>query len=334
MAGKATVFGGSGFLGRHLVRRLATAGWQVQIAARDIEKAALLKPCGEIGQIVPLQTDINDPRQVAGAVADADAVINLVGILFESGRNRFASVHADAAGTVAAAAKAAGTQTLVHVSALGADKDSEARYARSKAAGEEAVMAAFPGATVLRPSVVFGPEDNFFNMFAGMTRLTPVLPVYGCPTLPKISFGDDGLDVDLYGDGGTKFQPVYVGDVADAIMAALEIDDARGRCYELAGPTVYGFKALLDLLLKVTERKRFLVPVPFAMAEFQALFLELLPKPLLTRDQVALLKTDNVFSGDNPGLVDLGIEATAAEAILPTYLKRFRTPAHQGLQDA
>jgi len=334
MAGKATVFGGSGFLGRHLVRRLAAGGWQVQIAARDVEKAALLKPCGEIGQVVPLQTDITDPRQVAGAVTGVDAVINSVGILYESGRNRFSAIHAEAAGTIAAAAEAAGASKMVHVSALGADKDSEAQYARTKAAGEAAVMAAFPKATVLRPSVVFGPEDNFFNMFAGITRLTPVLPVYGCPTLPKVSYGDEGLDIDFYGDGGTKFQPVYVGDVADAIMAALERDDAEGRCYELVGPTVYSFKALLDLLLKVTERKRLLVPIPFALAEFQALFLELLPKPLLTRDQVTLLKTDNVFSGEHPGLADIGIEATAAEAILPTYLKRFRTPAHQGLQDA
>jgi len=333
MAGKATVFGGSGFVGRHVVRCLAAGGWQVQIATRDIEKAALLKPCGEIGQIVPLQTDITDPRQVAGAVAGSDAVINSVGILYETGRNRFGAIHAEAAGTIAAAAKAAGASKMVHVSALGADKDSEAQYARSKAAGEDAVMAAFPDAAVLRPSVVFGPEDNFFNMFAGMTRLTPVLPVYGCPTLPKISF-DDGLNIDFYGEGGTKFQPVYVGDVADAVMATLERDDAQGRCYELVGPTIYSFKALLDLLLKVTERRRILVPVPFAMAEFQALFLELLPKPLLTRDQVTLLKTDNVFSGEHPGLVDLGIQATAAEAILPTYLKRFRTPAHQGLQDA
>ena len=331
MRRRVTVFGGSGFVGRHLVRRLARAGDEIRIAVRDAEAALFLKTAGDVGQIVPWQTDIGDPAQVATAVADADTVINLVGILYQRGARSFEKIHIDGAATVAAAAKAAGAQRLLHMSALGADADSPSEYGRSKAAGEAAVREAFPQATVFRPSVIFGPEDNFFNKFAGLMRFLPVLPVIGAPLAPKFRFGGDRLvDIDFYGDGGPKFQPVYVGDVAEAMMRALETADSRGRTYELGGPTVYSFKQLMELLLAATERKRPLVPLPMVFAEMESWFLQLLPKPLITPDQVKLMGRDNVLSGEAPGLGDLGVAATAAEAILPIYLRRFRTPRRQG----
>ncbi len=328
----ATVFGGSGFLGRALVPRLAQAGLSVRVAVRDAEAAAKQKIDGDDGQVVPWAADITDPRQVAAAVEGADWVVNLVGILFERRKNTFQRIHAEGAANVAAAAKAAGARRLVHVSALGADRESPAKYARTKAAGEEAVMEAFPGATIVRPSVVFGPEDKFFNLFAGLSRLTPVLPVFGCPPLPVIKLpGKGGLvDIDLYGSGGTRFQPVYVGDVADALMAILSDAATAGFTYELGGPTQYSFKGIMELLLAETGRRRFLVPVPFAVGALQAWFLEMWPNPILTRDQVKLLKRDNVVSGDAPGFKELGIEPVAAEAVLPTYLHRFRPSRGRG----
>jgi NADH dehydrogenase len=256
---------------------------------------------------------------VAAAVADADAVVNLVGILFERGEQRFDALHADAAGRIAAQAKAAGATRLVQVSALGASPRARSRYARSKAAGEAAVLDAFTGATVLRPSVVFGPEDDFFNRFAALARLLPVLPVFGCP-MP--AFRDGAIDI--YGDGGTRFQPVYVGDVADAIVTCLARADTAGETYELGGPSVYSFKALMALVLRETDRACLLVPTPFWQASLAAWFLEFLPLPPLTRDQVTLLRADNVVTGDTPTLAALDIAPTAAEVILPTYLDRFR----------
>ncbi len=233
-------------------------------------------------------------------------------------------------------ASPSGAERLVHVSALGADENSPARYGRTKAAGEAAVMKAFPGATIVRPSVVFGPEDNFFNLFAGLARLTPVLPVFGCPVWPKIKlFPKDGLvDIDLYGDGGTRFQPVYVGDVGDAIMNILADPSTEGLSYELGGPRQYSFKEIMELLLAETGRKRFLGPVPFPIAAIEAWFLEFWPKPILTRDQVKLLTRDNVVSGSRPGFGELGIEPMPAEAIVPAYLSRFRPPARQGREAA
>jgi len=317
-----TVFGGSGFLGRHLVKRLAAEGAIVRVAVRDPGGANYLKPLGDVGQIVPWPADVTDRALVGAAVAGADTVVNLVGILFERGRSTFQRVHVEGAANVAAAAKEAGARRLVQVSALGADANSPADYGRTKAAGEVAALDAFPDATVVRPSVVFGSEDKFFNLFAGMARLLPVLPVFGCPTIPKVSlFGEDGLvKVDLYGNGGTKFQPVYAGDVADAIMGALSADDSKGRTFELGGPRVYSFKEIMELMLATIGRRRLLVPWPFAIANIQAWFLELAPVPLLTRDQLRLLQRDNVVSAGALTLADLGIEAAAAEAILPTYL--------------
>jgi NADH dehydrogenase len=302
--GIVTVFGGSGFIGRYVVQRLARDGWTIRVAVRHPARAKFLKPLGDIGQITPLCVPLQDAGAVAAALSGADAAINLVGVLFESGRQRFQAVQAEGAGTVAAAAAAAGVESLVQISAIGASPDSASAYARSKAEGEAAVRAAFPEAVILRPSVVFGPEDGLFNRFAEITRFSPALP--------------------LIGGGRTRFQPVYVGDVARAVMKALTDPACRGKVYELGGPKVYSFKELMVLLLSTIGRKRLLVDLPFGVARLQATFLELLPQPLLTRDQVTLLRDDNVVSPGALTLQDLGIEATAPEAVIPTYLDRYR----------
>ncbi len=301
---RAVVFGGSGFLGRHIVRRLANAGARIIVAVRDAEAAAHLKPLGDPGQIVARRGDLRDEASVAAAVEGADIVVNLVGILFESGRQTFAAVHTQGARRVAEAAVAAGARRLIHVSAVGASPTSPSLYARSKAAGEAAVQKAFPQATIVRPSIVFGPEDDFFNRFANLALFTPVLP--------------------LYGGGNTRFQPVYVGDVAEAVLRIANDPATAGKTYELGGPRIYTFREVLEVILRVTGRRRLLVPLPFWVADFQARFLELLPKPLLTRDQVKLLKRDNVVGTRAPGLADLGIAPTSVDAILPAYLARYR----------
>ncbi len=323
-----TVFGGSGFIGRHVVRRLAKEGAQVRVAVRDPETANYLRLMGGVGQIVPVPTDINDPASVARALQGADQAVNLVGILFEAGKQRFQQVHTDAAASIADTSKTAGVRDLVHVSAIGADVKSDALYAKTKGLGEVAVKKAFSGVTILRPSIVFGPEDGFFNLFAGMSRLAPVLPVFGCPAWPKVSvFSDKGLiDVDFYGDGGTKFQPVYVGDVADAVMKALESHETAGKVYELGGPNVYSSEELMALMLRIIGRRRILLPIPFWVLNIMGFFMEALPKPFITRDQVKLLRRDNVVSRRAKKLQDLGIAPTAAESVLPTYLARFRIP--------
>jgi NADH dehydrogenase len=304
MTSLVTVFGGSGFLGRHTVRALAKAGYRIRVAVRHPNLGNFLLPMGSVGQIQIVKTNIEDVDQIAAAVRGADVVINLVGILYQSGHQSFDSIHAEAAGAIAAAAKSAGAQSFIQVSSIGADEESESAYARTKAEGETRVRAAFPDATILRPSIVFGPEDNFFNRFAALARMLPFLP--------------------LIGGGTTKFQPVYVSDIAAAIVKCAQDPATRGRLYELGGPGIYSFKDLMELILRETCRKRLLVPVPFAIAMLQATFLQLLPKPLLTRDQVKLLKFDNVVSAGALTLADLGIQADSLEAILPSYLWRFR----------
>ena len=304
MSGTVTVFGGSGFLGRYVVQRLARDGWTIRVAVRHPARAKFLKPLGEIGQITPICVPVQDREAVAAALNGADAAVNLVGILFEGGRQRFQAVHAEGAKTIATAAAEAGVTSLVHLSAIGAGPEAAASYARSKGEGEAAVRAAFPEAVILRPSVVFGPEDDFFNRFARMTRISPALP--------------------LVGGGRTRFQPVYVGDVASAVVRALNDPACRGKIYELGGPRIYSFRELMELLLKVIGRKRALVGLPFGLARLQAAFLELLPKPPLTRDQVTQLRYDNVVSPGALTLKDLGIEATAPEAVIPSYLERYR----------
>src|SRR5262245_49351429 len=299
-----TVFGGTGFIGRYLVQRLARAGWLVRLPARNPDRALFLKPQGDVGQIVPMAADIRDSVSVRSAIAGATAVVNLVGLLFERGRQSFQAVHVEGAARVAAAATELGASRLLHMSALGADPSSDSRYARTKAEGEAAVRAAFPTATVIRPSIVFGPEDQFFNRFARMSQLSPALP--------------------LIGGGRTRFQPVYVGDVADAMLQAVSEPRHAGLLFELGGPGIYTFRALIEIMLAETRRRRVLVPVPFWAARLQAMVLGLLPRPPLTLDQVKLLRRDNVLSGLHPGLTDLGVRPTALEAVIPTYLERYR----------
>ncbi len=317
-----TVFGGSGFIGRHLVQRLAADGWTVRVAVRDTEGAAFLQPLGNMGQIIAVPCNVGHRLSVELALQGADAVVNLVGILHESGKATFQAIHVDGARTVAEAAAKAGVAKLVHMSALGADKASDSDYARSKALGEEAVRAAFPKATILRPSVVFGPEDDFFNRFAVMLRTFGVLPVITGDGF-KLIRRAGGVSIDLYGSGGPKFQPVYVGDVADAFMVALHSDDAAGKTYELGGPEVMSMKQVHELIMKATERCALLVPLPFAMARLQAMVLQYWPKPMLTPDQVRLMRKDNVLTG-KPGFEQLGITPTAPEVIVPTYLLRHK----------
>ena len=299
-----TIFGGSGFLGRQTVRALARDGWRIRVAVRHPHMSFFLKPAGQVGQIAAVKCDVTDPDQVAAAVSGADAVVNLTGILYSGGGQNFEDVHADGAGNIAEASAKAGVTALVHVSAIGADSESHSAYAQSKAQGEARVRAAFADATILRPSIIFGPDDSFFNRFAGLARLSPILP--------------------LIGGGKTRFQPVFVGNVAAAIATALSSEAARGKTYELGGPTIYSFKELMDVICDTTGRKRLLLPIPFGLAMFKAFFLQMAPKPLLTPDQVRLLKVDNVVSPTALTLADLGITPTSVEAEVPAYLWRYR----------
>jgi len=303
-AARVVVFGGSGFIGRYVVKRLAEAGSPVRVACRDTERAKFLKPMGAVGQIAPVLANVRYPDTVVRACEGVDAVVNLVGILVESGAQRFDAVQAEGAGAIAQAAAAAGARKLVHLSAIGADADGDSLYAHSKAAGEAAIHAAFPSATILRPSVVFGPEDDFFNRFADLARLSPALPLI---------------------DGGhTRMQPVYVGDVADAVCHALNHTACENQTYELGGPQVMTMREIMEYTLEQTGQKRLLVPLPSAIAAFKARFLELLPKPPLTRDQLKLLAVDNVVGKGAKTLADLGIQPTPIDAVAPRYLARFR----------
>jgi len=307
-----TVFGGSGFVGRHIVRRLAESGARVRVAVRDTEKAYFLKTCGDLGQVSLVPVSIGSDEEVARAVEGADWVVNCVGILYERGSRTFDAIHVRGAERIAKAAARAGATRLVQLSALGADAQSPSAYARSKAAGEAAVKAAFPEAVMLRPSVIFGQDDGFFNMFADLARISPVLP-YFTHVVPHAE-----------GGGGTKFQPVFVGDVAEAAVTVLSESDHGGKSYELVGPTVYTMREILEMIIHYTDRTTWICGMPFWVGRIQALFLQFLPKPLLTPDQVKLLDIDNVSDGSQPGLSDLGITSTTAESIVPTYLRRFR----------
>ena len=301
------VFGGSGFLGRHVVRALAKRGYRVRVAVRRPELAGYLQPMGRVGQIHAVQANLRYPESVTAAVRDADIVINLVGILFERGRQRFDTVMTAGAQTVARAAQTV-SAPLVHVSAIGADENSSSQYARAKAEGERLVLAAHEAAVIVRPSIIFGPEDDFFNRFAALARIAPALP--------------------LVGGGRTRMQPVFAGDVAEAIARAVDGDLRSGVVYELGGPGVRTFKELMQFVLATTQRRRLLVPVPYALMKLQAMFLQFLPKPPITPDQVELLKSDNVVSesarGDGRTLEAIGITPESIEAIVPTYLWRFR----------
>jgi uncharacterized protein YbjT (DUF2867 family) len=302
-----TIYGGSGFLGRHVVRALAKRGYRIRNAVRRPDLAGHLQPLGRVGQIHSVQANLRDQASVERAAAGADVLINLVGILFERGKQRFDAVHAQGAEYVAQAARSHGVP-LVHVSAIGADANSTSAYARTKADAEARVLAALPSAVIMRPSVMFGPDDNFSNLFASMAQMSPFLP--------------------LIGGGETKFQPAFVGDVAQAIAKAVDGEARAGTIYELGGPEVLTFKEILQCLLKVIGRKRMLLPLPFGIAKLQAAFLQYLPTPLLTPDQVELLRYDNVVSAaaqaDGRTFQAFGIQPDTMEGVVPAYLWRFR----------
>ena len=303
-----TVFGGSGFLGRNVVRALCKRDYRIRVAVRRPELAVHLQPAGKVGQVHAVQANLRYPESVAAAMRGSHAVVNLVGILAESGPQSFAAVQAAGPGVEARAAAAIGAR-MVHVSALGADENSPSRYARSKAEGEKAVLAAAPTATIFRPSVVFGPEDQFTNRFASLARISPVLP--------------------LIGGGLTKLQPVYAGDVATAIADAVDGKTRPGATYELGGPEVLTMREIIESILAIIERRRMLVSLPFGLAKLQAMLLQFAPDPLtLTPDQVALLRSDNVVSHTAKAaeltLEGLGIVPDSLEAIAPQYLWRFR----------
>ncbi len=301
-----TIFGGSGFIGRHLVRLLARQGYRLRVAVRNPNTAHFLRPMGDVGQIQIVQTNIRDENSVSAALEGADAVINLVGILSETGKQKFDAVHAVAPANLARLVAARGIDRFVHLSSLGADPKATSKYAASKGRGDQAVQEACPKAVILRPSIIFGPEDGFFNRFAALARYSFILP--------------------LFGGGDTKYQPIFVGDVAKAVMAALTDPSARGNIYELGGPHIYTFQELMGFILDVTERKRFLLPLPVGLAKFISVFTGMLPKPLLTWDQVKLLQADNIVGAEDAHTIsDLGLEdLTSIEINVPTYLYRFR----------
>jgi uncharacterized protein YbjT (DUF2867 family) len=313
-----TVFGGSGFLGRHVVRALAKREYRIRVAVRRPELAGHLQPLGRVGQIHPVQANVRNPASVQAAMRDSGVVVNLVGILNPTGAQTFEAVHARAAGTVAKAAADIGAR-MAHISAIGADENSASDYARTKAAGEKAVLAAVPSATIMRPSVVFGPEDEFTNRFAALARLSPALP--------------------LIGGGATRMQPVYVGDVATAVADAVDGKTKAGATYELGGPEVLTMREIMQLICEITDRDRWLVTLPFGLAKLQALFLQFAPGALkLTADQVELLKKDNVVSdaANAAGLTlaGLGISPDSMEAVARQYLWRFRPMGQFQRKDA
>lgn len=310
MTGLVTVFGGSGFIGRYIARGLARAGWRVRVAVRRPNEAGFVRTLGVVGQVEPVFCNVRDDASVAAALVGAAAAVNCVGILADRGPNRFGPVQAEAPGRIARAATAAGVARLVQLSAIGADRDAPSHYARSKAAGEEAVLEHFPAAVILRPSIVFGPEDRFFNRFAAMARLAPVLPVVGA---------------------ASRFQPVHVEDVAAAAVRAV-LGAAAPGIYELGGPEVLTFRACMERMLKVIDRRRPIVGVPFALARIiagaldlaQAASLGLVHNAVLTRDQVRNLAGDSVVAAGRMGFAELGILPTPLDAVLPSYLWPYR----------
>ena len=298
----AAVFGGSGFLGRYVVKRLAAQGYTVRVAVRSTESAKILRPMGDPGQIVPLYAPLHEEALVARATEGAELVVNLAGILAERRKGDFQRTHAEGAGRIARLAASSVARHLIHVSAIGADPNSASLYARSKAAGEAAVRAAFPRAVILRPSILFGAEDAFFNRFASLAAISPVIPIVG---------------------GETKFQPAYVGDVADAALASLT-PQAAGNVFELGGEEVRTFRQLIEYMLEIIERKRPVIDLPLGLAKFEAFFLERLPGKLLTNDQIRLLQRDNVVALGALNFSNLGITPSRMELMLPAYLARYR----------
>jgi NADH dehydrogenase len=317
MQNLVTVFGGSGFIGAQAVRQLAKAGWRIRVAVRNPNLAYRMRLQGDVGQIDLVQANIRNRASVQRALEGATAAVNLVGVLYETGRQDFQAIHAQGAQTVAEAAREQGVARLVQMSALGANANSTAKYARTKAEGELAARAVYPDAVVVRPSIVFGQDDQFFNRFAAMATVSPALP--------------------LIGGGRTRFQPVFVGDVGKALAAVTEAAAAAGQTYELGGPAVFNFRELMEMMLAQIGRRRLLAPVPFPAAALLGaagdLVAGVVPPPI-TSDQVRLLRTDNVASGRHPGLAELGVAATTLEAVMPTYLWRYRKGGQYADQEA
>lgn len=299
----ACIFGGTGFIGRQIVRELAERGIRVKVATRVPEKAFFLKPCGSVGQIVPFRTDYNDPKSLQQAVSGCDYVVNTIGILFEKKKSGFERIHADLPAAIATACKKEGVKSFVHISALGVENN-KSKYAQTKLEGEKAARKNFKNVSILKPSVVFGPDDDFFNRFAKLAKITPFLP--------------------LIGGGHTKFQPVYVGDVADAAIKCLLSENYAGGTYELGGPDVVSFKEIYEILFEHTKDPKPLVKMPWGIAKLQGSIMSLAPTPPLTADQVESLKVDNVVSGEGATLKDLDIKPKSMDCVLPTYLARYR----------
>jgi NADH dehydrogenase len=332
-----TVFGGNGFVGRHVVQRLAGTGVRVRVAVRDPESALFLKPLGAPGQIVTIKANITSKEEVARAVDGADAVVNCVGVLTPSGWNDFHGVHKSGSATLAKAVKAAGIKRLVHISALNADRKSQSPYLKSKAEGEEAIFASCPEATVLRPSVIVGAEDKFLNLYAKIARWSPVIPMIN-PIFSSIKM----VRSELFGFllptlaprplEGCSFQPVVVADVAEAVVKALDDPSAKGQTYDVTGPTAYTFKKLMQLMLKASGREACVVSFPATWAYIWAFFIEFIPGKPFTCDMVTLLNTDNLPSGENKTLADLGIQAHSIESVLPSYLSTYRPPSNRRLR--
>ena len=304
------IFGAGGFLGKHLMRELTKLDYRVKVATRNPYLKGYLKPLGNPGQIELFKTNIFDLENVKEFLSSSDLVINLVGILYETRKQKFNHVHADFPYMLSNLCNEFSIKNLIHVSALGIKEKHKSLYMQSKLQGEKNIQDTFKPSVILRPSIVFGPEDKFFNTFASIAQFSPVIP--------------------LVGGGKTKFAPIYVGDVAKAIVKALELNNSEPKIYELGGPENYSFKELMEILLTEIKKKRFLIPIPFGFAKFQSYFLQMMPNPLLTPDQVELLKHNNIVSGDYPTLKDLGITGTTIKNILPKYIYRFRTGGQFG----
>ena len=298
------LFGGSGFIGKHLIRNLTKMDYRIKIATRNPYLAGYLKPLGNPGQIELFKVNIFNEEDIKQFLMNCDLVINLVGILHETKKQKFKNVHADFPYLLSNLCNEFGIKKLVHISALGVREKHKSIYIQSKHEGEKNIQDTFKSSVILRPSVIFGPEDKFLNTFASLAQFSPALP--------------------LIGGGKTKFAPIYVGDVARAIVKALELNNSETKIYELGGPKNYSFKELMEILLNEIKKKRFLIPVPFGFAKFQSYFLQMFPNPLITPDQVELLKCHNIVSGNHLILKDLGITATSIESILPKYIYRFR----------
>ena len=306
----ATIFGASGFIGRNLVRRLTEKGFRIVVATRSPYLHGYLKPLGDPGEIDLEKVNLFDEERLKILIKNSKVVINLVGILYETRKQKFNQIHSQFPHLLSNLCNELGTKNLIHVSALGVRERHASQYMQSKLQGEKNIQDNFKPSVILRPSVVFGPEDKFFNTFASIAQFSPVLP--------------------LIGGGKTKFVPIYVGDVAKAVVKTLDLNNSEPEIYELGGPKNYSFKELMEILLIEIKKKRFLIPIPFGMAKFQSYFLQMMSNPLLTPDQVEMLKHNNIVSGDYPTLKDLGVSGTPIHSILPKYIYRFRTGGQFG----